>query len=113
MAAFLARIRRYWLLTLASVPVLKARLTQSTKKPQALNPRLIESPRLAIEPGGGPAAATAAVVGRRAAPIPRIRARTPGRTSLMVDLVSHGCAGGYWKVASRNRRHNHLYAYLN
>src|SRR4051795_7317723 len=113
MAAFLARIRRYWLLTLASVPVLKARLTQSTKKPQALNPRLMESPRLAIEPGGGPAAATAAVEGRRAAPSPRIRATAPGRTSLMGDLVSRGSARGYWTVASRNLRHNHSCTYLN
>src|SRR3954451_14864780 len=108
-------MRRYWLLTTASVPVLKARSTQSAKKPQALNPRLIESPRLAMEPGGGPAAAAAAAVlaGRRAAPLPRMRARAPGRTSLMVDLVSQRCAVGYWKVASRDHPHNHLYAYLN
>ncbi|GIG92509.1 hypothetical protein Pen02_74450 [Plantactinospora endophytica] len=42
-----------------SSPVLNERDGQSTYQPQALKPRVIESPRLAIEAGGGPGSALA------------------------------------------------------
>src|SRR5262245_6824987 len=57
----MVRIRRYWLVNVVELPVLQDRQEQSTKKPQALKPRVIESPMLAIEFGGGPAAAAAGV----------------------------------------------------
>ncbi|GAB2933419.1 hypothetical protein GCM10027280_21530 [Micromonospora polyrhachis] len=44
-------------MTEVSSPVLNEREVQSTYQPQALKPRVIESPRLAIELGGGPGSA--------------------------------------------------------
>jgi hypothetical protein len=53
-------------LTLVVVPVENERETQSTYQPQALKPRVMESPRLAIELGGGPGSAAAGSAGSRA-----------------------------------------------
>src|SRR5215217_4484640 len=84
------------------------------KKPQALNPRLIESPMLAIEPGGCPAsAALATVAGRRAVARPRVRASRPGRTSLMVGASFVRGARGYRRVTSCDTAHNRTSTYLN
>nr|BFE56548.1 hypothetical protein GCM10020063_010740 [Dactylosporangium thailandense] len=75
-------MRRYWLFTAESVPVLNDRLGQSTYHPQALKPRLIESPIEAMEPGGGPGAAAAGVAvpscaARRAVAVRAARAADP------------------------------------
>ena len=76
---------------LTVLPVLNDREVQSTKNPQALNPRVIESPRLAIELGGGPGAAAAGDGATNTASRPTVAAR---RRVTVRERVIGGPPGG-------------------
>ncbi len=80
--------RARWLFTDVVLPVLHDRLGQSTYQPQALKPRVIESPRAAIECGTGGAAAWAGAAGPTTARASRTATRAWTRRTVRMRTTT-------------------------